>query len=654
MPPDLSPLDAFAAQSRLLAQKLEENSQGENRISRLLPDTIAQSFSQARNMAYGLTPSSSPQDRPISPDCPSLSGQRTTIETLGIRHMSICPSLYDSNDYEEVQFRIPPNHHLTSMKDNPMKDKESSIHQVAPGYFGAIGTQSSTLLQGSPNFINVENSIPTVEGQPDFDPLLLCKQTYGVPTDESVYYLNTLASKSIPLAFRSPSLYSTCNDSSDDDSNSATKCLTPVSSHNSKNENSSNSISSAARCITRTYSNSSEASANAAHLSKPPQFNFSRPLTRCSANIDIPLRNESLDRSESPHIPVDEIEKTCLIARSEALSDTSSENAPSSPYMASNCVLPRGKIPLRNSEIPQGFLLSQSQIHSSDQVASAASSPLIRSTTSSLLQKSPLFNQISSSTQIRRPSTSSSASSMPLLDPGYVSHDWPPSMQEAKSRPETTSSTEPALTFKTKPTSPTNSTVDLTASEHVEKAIEYHQAGILNKSTYHLRLAARKGHPTGMLLYALACRHGWGMRPNQREGVVWLRKAADEAVLEIADDENMKQSGKQVDITELRSKKAQFALSIYELGVSHMNGWGIEQDKALGLRCFEIAGSWGDADAMAEAGFCYAQGVGCKKNLKKSAKFYRQAEAKGLNMIGNSWYESFFLMQSIHCIATNP
>jgi TPR repeat protein len=41
---------------------------------------------------------------------------------------------------------------------------------------------------------------------------------------------------------------------------------------------------------------------------------------------------------------------------------------------------------------------------------------------------------------------------------------------------------------------------------------------------------------------------------------------------------------------------------------------------------------------MAETGFCYAQGIGCKKNLKKSAKYYRMAEAKGMSMIGNSWY----------------
>jgi TPR repeat protein len=48
--------------------------------------------------------------------------------------------------------------------------------------------------------------------------------------------------------------------------------------------------------------------------------------------------------------------------------------------------------------------------------------------------------------------------------------------------------------------------------------------------------------------------------------------------------------------------------------------------------------AWGDVDALAEAGFCYAQGIGCRKNLKKAAGFYRQAEAKGMSMVGNSWY----------------
>jgi TPR repeat protein len=147
------------------------------------------------------------------------------------------------------------------------------------------------------------------------------------------------------------------------------------------------------------------------------------------------------------------------------------------------------------------------------------------------------------------------------------------------------------------------------------------------------------------------------MRPNQQEGVQWLRKAAESASLQIADEEEHIKEGKAVDYLERKTRKAQFALSIYELGVSHMNGWGIEQDKALALRCFEIAGctfpqsepllyaypltmllAWGDVDALAEAGFCYAQGIGCRKNLRKAAGFYRQAEAKGMSMVGNSWY----------------
>jgi TPR repeat protein len=47
--------------------------------------------------------------------------------------------------------------------------------------------------------------------------------------------------------------------------------------------------------------------------------------------------------------------------------------------------------------------------------------------------------------------------------------------------------------------------------------------------------------------------------------------------------------------------------------------------------------AWGDGDALAEAGFCYAQGIGCKKDFKKSARFYRLAESKGISMVGNSW-----------------
>jgi len=143
-------------------------------------------------------------------------------------------------------------------------------------------------------------------------------------------------------------------------------------------------------------------------------------------------------------------------------------------------------------------------------------------------------------------------------------------------------------------TSPTQANQDPNAENsaewHVTKGIECHENGSLNESTYHLRIAARKNHPTGMLLYALACRHGWGMRANQQEGVKWLRKAADFAQLEVNEDENSVKGGQAVDFVDQKQRKAQFALSMCELGMSHLNGWGIEQDKVLALRCFEIAG----------------------------------------------------------------
>ncbi|KAL1303700.1 hypothetical protein AAFC00_007052 [Neodothiora populina] len=190
--------------------------------------------------------------------------------------------------------------------------------------------------------------------------------------------------------------------------------------------------------------------------------------------------------------------------------------------------------------------------------------------------------------------------------------------------------------------SPSQDIAGLSPEEHLERGIQAHNAGSLSKSTYHLRLAARAGMPTAMLLYALACRHGWGMRPNQAEGVQWLKRAVDSSSLEfMADKDPLSVSApgeKSAPMTpEQKTRKAQFALAIYELGMSYMNGWGIPRDKALALRCFEIAGSWGDNDALAEAGYCYTQGVGCRKDLKKAARFYRRAAEGGMSMAGNSW-----------------
>ncbi|KAK5172262.1 uncharacterized protein LTR77_003900 [Saxophila tyrrhenica] len=184
----------------------------------------------------------------------------------------------------------------------------------------------------------------------------------------------------------------------------------------------------------------------------------------------------------------------------------------------------------------------------------------------------------------------------------------------------------------------TPSSSEMTAEEHLEIGIQTHSAGELSKSTYHLRIAAREGSPTGMLLYALACRHGWGMRPNQAEGVRWLRAAISSSGLQVADLESSSTPllpG--LDVLEKKTRKAQFALAIYELGISYMNGWGCDKDRPLAVQCYEVAGSWGDVDALAEAGFCHAKGIGVRKDLSKAAGLYRRAAEGGMGMAGNSW-----------------
>jgi TPR repeat protein len=217
----------------------------------------------------------------------------------------------------------------------------------------------------------------------------------------------------------------------------------------------------------------------------------------------------------------------------------------------------------------------------------------------------------------------------------YAKHNATPSIE--------TNSTD--RTIRQTPLHQRAASAELTAEEHLEIGIQAHSSGSLTKSTYHLRLAAREGLPTAMLLYALACRHGWGMRPNQEDGVAWLRKAIESSGLEVADVEQTitnasKRDGKSdpvVEAAERRKRKAQFGLAVYELGISYMNGWGCQKDKPLALQCYEVAGGWGDCDALAEAGYCYTQGIGCKKDMKKGATLYRKAADLGMSMAGNSW-----------------
>lgn len=656
VPPELSPLDAFAAQSRLLARQLEEESAGGKRVSRLPPLTIANSLGQSRP---GFFRSMSAETTASPADAPG-SGQKTEVETPGFRPVSVHPSL-GGGVQDTVVPPMPPARPSSSMAEEPFRGRRPPSAAEGPGDFGARRESSPPALETEGTTAQGRNSPSHMKPRPSVESIhqrgLQVRRGQDASLGIGSYDPRGRAPPRSPFSQRSPSPRSISNDSSDEDFHnlSSSTGMSPPRKA-SVGSGFSNSPITPYTHITRSPSICSEMSVGGTRLTRPA-FNFSRPISRASMTsppVEVPSRQASSDSHPSFSL-ADETVNTPISMRSAGFQDSQDENAPAPSYVYSKFSLPRGKMLQRNSLIfqegqqttqaggdaPPGPFGNAQVVH-----GQAPPSPPSRPSNSSLRPSldpgRPTYDR-SNTFELTRPTTQ--AGNKPSTT--GIAFDGPPTL-----RPRPQSSSD-ASTIKARSQHSLATTADCTAEEHVAKAIDYHEAGALNKSTYHLRLAARQNHPTAMLLYALACRHGWGMRPNQKEGVAWLRRAADFAGLEVASDEDHKKDGKTVDVVEQRARKAQFALSIYELGVSHMNGWGIEQDKTLALRCFEIAGSWGDADALAEAGFCYAQGMGCKKDLKKSAKFYRMAEAKGISMVGNSWSVTFFSLRYTSSLLSN-
>jgi TPR repeat protein len=655
-PPALSPLDAFAAQSRLLARKLAESSEDGRRMSRLPPLTIESPLVvQARSEYFRSMSSDSgdDQDRPISPQRSPGLGLTTEVENPSDRPMSMHPRMSRIPPTPDASVPLPPNPFL----ENARGRSTENVYD-GKGLYGARREQSpgemDSLSERVPERGSNSKEPSPSRGRRPPSPDTLTK----TESNDSVGLIPPRAL----FPKRSSSIMSAPVDINDE------KLSASFHSQPSRKMSSSSALSGPSLVSPVAHYQRSPSVSSEASVALPrPSFNFSRPMSRAGTpTTDLPSRQASSD-SHPSFILADDTAHTPISMHSEAFLDQhelDSRGAPS--YIYSKFSLPRGKSVQRNSAIFQDNeasssftweqpMTSQSNVSTYSRGGQAPPSPPTRpSSSSSRLQDAPpsdslarpsmerskLSNQLSvndrqPSPDPSRPSTSSRASEDTPRGRTLTSavHE-----QVRGRTPASVTTSDSASTIKPRSQhSHAPTAAEMSVEEHLAKGIKCHEDGSVKESTYHLRIAARAGDSTGMLLYALACRHGWGMRPNQREGVEWLRKAADAASAEIADDEDQVKDGKSVDFLERKTRKAQFALSIYELGVSHMNGWGIEQDKSLALRCFEIAGSWGDVDALTEAGFCYAQGVGCKKDLKKSAKFYRMAEAKGVSMPGNSW-----------------
>ncbi|OBT93778.2 hypothetical protein VE01_08177 [Pseudogymnoascus verrucosus] len=542
VPPELSPLDAFAAQSRLLAKKLEEGMKGENRMSRL-PPLSSESPLIASRPGFFRSASARDAENIMADPQSSRLGMRTEVDEPTLRPISVYPRM-SKIPSPGPMLNFPLTHDdddETNRGRKPGGTGNNIMHSRTEESPGPIGQLPSGRVQDrSPSHLSSRPSIDSISQQRSYD-------------------VRALAPPRSPFSPKIPSLRSISADGSDEES----AAIAPSERNNLRKLSSSSSLSTSpiSPFMPRSPSIYSDVSASTNRLSKPA-FNFSRPLSRAEPPPEMLMRQSSMDSER--FMSRDDIARMPSNL-SPGIPPPGTQETPAPSTIYSTFALPRGKMP------EPGSLTS------------------------------PKLEQPSSSNQSDLPQPSSSKTE---TSPPRANRD--PNAEKS-------------------------------AEWHVTKGIECHENGSLNESTYHLRIAAKQNHPTGMLLYALACRHGWGMRANQQEGVLWLRKAAESATLEVNEDENAAKGGQAVDVVDQKQRKAQFALSMCELGMSHLNGWGIEQDKVLALQCFEIAGAWGDADALAEAGFCYAQGVGCKKDMKKSAKYYRMAESKGISMVGNSW-----------------
>ena len=603
-PPELSPLDAFALQSRILAKQLEESSKAGRRVSRLPPLTTESPLVLQGRSDYFRSMSQDPgSDYDGSPQTqPTGLGLRGEVEESPLRPVSMHPRMS----------RIPPtpDEPMPTMPPPPSQDavrgRQPDLGEQS-SFFGARRERSPSPIA---SITQEKASAPNSATQENPPPLRspTSVQSLDKPTKKgSADSTGGLVPPRSLFPKRSSSIMSSPLETTDEEGLSSMS----TSFHSQgtrKLSSSSGMVSPALGSYQRSPSMSSEASAPLPR----PNFNFSRPLSRAGTpSFDSPARQASSDSQTSFYF-ADDTANTPVSMHSEGFPDHIADDGKSAApsYIYSKFSLPRGKMLQRSERSaesipPASFLWEQpvlppSNVQTLPLGGHAPPSPPTRPSSSAGGFPRPSMERSKLSTEVLRPTGQPSPNpSRPSTDGGRSSDDAPrgrplksPLREVVRGKtPMSTTTSDSASTIKpTRSLHSLASAADIPAEEHVDKAIELHEKGSLNESTYHLRHAARQGHPTGMLLYALACRHGWGMRANQKEGAEWLRKAAECASLEIADDEASIKEGKNVDFVENKTRKAQFALSIYELGVSHMNGWGIEQDRALGLRCFEIAG----------------------------------------------------------------
>jgi hypothetical protein len=670
VPPALSPLDAFAMQGRLLAKRFEEENNTGRRISRLPTMTIASELAKARPEYFRAMTTGSQQLVSPSQLMPEeISVQRSATEVQSApRPLSHYPQMILTDSlssgrglYYQTQ--------LGNVQESDVEHADLAIpRSQSPEDIFTIPTAP------------VRNDLNRSPPLPPANSSTLCVTPTKFTIGPSL--MSYSASQAPKAAGGSPSIRPVYDH---DDVTSLPSLEASVASLSLEK---SRPLAESASML-RTSSTNSERSL--AGTPPRPSFNYSRPISRQSGpegrraesphRGGVNMRGPPLDtiyRQDSAEAPVpaflNDSPQTPVSLASEELFSTPDARVDSTP---SSFVYAKYALPNKTKRESLGiseFINKQFNWDDPDAESqigiSFANAPfLAQAPPSPALTGSPGIGHEVVITGPASPARSlHSRKRLQKSRPGTPSGPTPaaaaaesaislirPNRQTSKTSPPP----PPAPPTMTPPTTAISTTTisaaataarDPVIEEHLQRGIDLHEQGALQESTYHLRIAAKAGHPTAMVLYALACRHGWGMKAAPEEGVAWLTRAVECSHSEIAEAERKGGAVRGEDVANRKASKAQFALGVYELAQSYMNGWGVAQDRALGVRCFEIAGSWGDADGLAAAAHCYMEGIGVKKDLKKSARLFRQAEARGVSVAGNSWWVSTFPLLDLRCV----
>ena len=303
--------------------------------------------------------------------------------------------------------------------------------------------------------------------------------------------------------------------------------------------------------FSRPYSSRSSAFSDASSAHEVDYFSGPRTLSPADDHLSIPHRSSGSE-SSSPGIPDEDLRKLPRGRRKSRPLDTGvffhskSIKAAGSGYRWPQTPVTPTQESDRDSELKRA--------------SSPAEDPMPRinhlstSTTFSVYSTGTSFVDVPPPPPIPRPATSGSLSQSPRPDtrpprqarsvsqevrrpstsPRPISHGSPQAPFAQQSHPREFSSPtqvlNPSRSRSTTmshlhPFPPMDDQVD--QDDHVTLGIKYHQQDLLPQATHHFQLAAESGEPTGMLFYSLSLRHGWGCAANPEKAVQWLHSAAE-------------------------------------------------------------------------------------------------------------------------------